>query len=892
MALNQQQPTPRGRAQSCAPAARILFMEDADADLEGSRLNDSLVVGTLSPPLKGQQQAANGAETSSDENRAPSPNQTHSSSRSRAKAHSFSYNASGAHASLTRATGLLEHAPRLERLDVSALGAKLENLNLHLSESSALPTPDSASIHFLGFAFPQPCTATLPNEFAAAEPTSRARFESSEVSDLSSQLDKTLLLADDDGSTAMVTGTPPRGYGAESGRGDDDFDGDDSDDADTEASDLNATLLATSPTVKLNLRPGFSRSNSSLSSASSSQVSSPVPNATPPLGFGVEQGSEQARLAWLSSILPSRLAAFSPTLEQTTTTSSSSANIKQPATAAGSGSNTHPAPGSAASSVSGPCIDDFEVIKPISRGAFGKVFLSARCRPDASETGEDAATPQNLFAIKVIKKEDIVRKNMLQQVIAERNALAVSTNQFIVKLFYSFQSQHHVFLVMEFLVGGDLSSLLQVVGCMDERPMVLFYMSEIMIALEYLHSKGIVHRDLKPDNVLIDSSGHIKLSDFGLSSLPQNKRMLSATDLFNSTPHRPVSMFSRSASSMSQLSFTASRTPGQIRSITSDFCSLSQNTPAALQRCGSSLEMTSSARFLHRIKRSVSVDSTSGSIYKMHQQQAMQASQTSTPGPSLHSWGEESVEAMAGSEPQQPSTKRTLTSVNETTAQSAPSAATNPFEWPPSYFETSLGSCAPTPQKATLSQQPNFVTMTPQAGRSYGLEENSWAHIPATTGRKPKVGLAKARTNRPVLGTPDYLAPEIIRGQQHTLAVDFWALGVCLYELLLGCPPFNADSEEEIFDNILSRAIPWPEDDSALSPEAFSLINMLLSDDPFARFNVRLIKKHAFFADVDWSAVHTQEPPFVPTPAGSTDTSYFDARNSAQNLRFSAFASE
>ncbi len=71
---------------------------------------------------------------------------------------------------------------------------------------------------------------------------------------------------------------------------------------------------------------------------------------------------------------------------------------------------------------------------------------------------------------------------------------------------------------MEYMIGGDLSSLLQVAGYFDED-MARFYIAEILIALAYLHAHGIIHRDLKPDNVLINESGHIKLSDFGLSQI-------------------------------------------------------------------------------------------------------------------------------------------------------------------------------------------------------------------------------------------------------------------------------------------------------------------------------------------------------------------------------------
>ena len=112
----------------------------------------------------------------------------------------------------------------------------------------------------------------------------------------------------------------------------------------------------------------------------------------------------------------------------------------------------------------------------------------------------------------------MVKKNMAQQVIAERDALAVSKSPFVVKLFYSLQSKEHIFLVMEYMIGGDLKSLLHHVYYFDEKT-AIFYLSEVALALDYLHQHGIIHRDIKPDNMLLSADGHVKLTDFGLSEI-------------------------------------------------------------------------------------------------------------------------------------------------------------------------------------------------------------------------------------------------------------------------------------------------------------------------------------------------------------------------------------
>ncbi|CAI9113709.1 OLC1v1014362C1 [Oldenlandia corymbosa var. corymbosa] len=151
-------------------------------------------------------------------------------------------------------------------------------------------------------------------------------------------------------------------------------------------------------------------------------------------------------------------------------------------------------------------IDDFEIIKPISRGAFGRVFLAKK------------RTTGDLFAIKVLKKADMIRKNAVESILAERDILITVRNPFVVRFFYSFTCRENLYLVMEYLNGGDLYSLLRNLGCLDED-VARVYIAEVVLALEYLHSLRIVHRDLKPDNLLIAHDGHLKLTDFGLSKV-------------------------------------------------------------------------------------------------------------------------------------------------------------------------------------------------------------------------------------------------------------------------------------------------------------------------------------------------------------------------------------
>jgi serine/threonine protein kinase len=117
----------------------------------------------------------------------------------------------------------------------------------------------------------------------------------------------------------------------------------------------------------------------------------------------------------------------------------------------------------------------------------------------------------------------MIERHQVHHIMNERDIL-VSTSKsyevprFLVTMYYSFQTKHHLYMVMEYMPGGDLYSLLKVL-CYFDEPITKHYIAEIVLALEYLHKHGIAHRDLKPDNILISEDGHLKLVDFGLSKI-------------------------------------------------------------------------------------------------------------------------------------------------------------------------------------------------------------------------------------------------------------------------------------------------------------------------------------------------------------------------------------
>ncbi|GMH19702.1 hypothetical protein Nepgr_021543 [Nepenthes gracilis] len=326
-------------------------------------------------------------------------------------------------------------------------------------------------------------------------------------------------------------------------------------------------------------------------------------------------------------------------------------------------------------------IQDFEIIKPISRGAFGRVFLARK-----RATGD-------LFAIKVLKKADMICKNAVERILAERNILITTRNPFVVRFFYSFTCKENLYLVMEYLNGGDLYSLLRNLGCLDED-MARVYIAEVVLALEYLHSLNVVHRDLKPDNLLISPDGHIKLTDFGLSKVGL---------------------------------------------------------------------------------------------------------------------------------------------INSTNDLSGPSISSNAF----------------------LDDDKTDSTTQHSSRRELH--------------RKPSV-----------VGTPDYLAPEILLGMGHGATADWWSVGVILFELLVGIPPFNAESPQQIFNNIMNQDIPWPKIPEEMSYEAYDLINKLLIGSPAQRLGAtgaREVKGHIFFKDINWDTLAGQKAMFIPSAEDVYDTSYFMSRH-------------
>lgn len=289
-------------------------------------------------------------------------------------------------------------------------------------------------------------------------------------------------------------------------------------------------------------------------------------------------------------------------------------------------------------------LDDFHLLRTLGTGSFGRVHL-AQSRHNG-----------RYYAIKVLKKAEVVRLKQVEHTNSEKSILESAANPFMVNLWGTFQDDINLYMVMDYVPGGELFSILRKNQRFPDH-VAKFYAAEVLLAIEYFHSKDIIYRDLKPENLLLDSQGHIKITDFGFAK-----------------------------------------------------------------------------------------------------------------------------------------------------------------------------------------------------------------HVPDITWT--------------LCGTPDYLAPEVIQSKGYGMAVDWWSLGILIFEMLAGHPPFYDDDHLKLYEKILQGKIKWP---AYFDPHAKDLLKRLLTPDLSRRYgNLKGgaddIKNHKWFSGVDFVRVANRQvrSPYVPNIRGEGDASHFD----------------
>lgn len=330
---------------------------------------------------------------------------------------------------------------------------------------------------------------------------------------------------------------------------------------------------------------------------------------------------------------------------------------------------------------------DFEMITQVGQGGYGQVFLARK-----KDTRE-------VCALKILNKKLLLKLDEMRHVLTERDILTNTRSEWLVKLLYAFQDPEKVYLAMEFVPGGDFRTLLNNTGYLVP-PHARFYIAEMFAAVNSLHDLGFTHRDLKPENFLIDSKGHIKLTDFGLAA---------------------------------------------------------------------------------------------GSV------------------------SNERIESMRV-------------------------------------------------KLANLQDLDNYqVPLKLMAERQKIFRQSQGHHNLANS----------------IVGSPDYMALEVLEGKNYDFTIDYWSLGCMLFEALCGYPPFSGSKQDETYHNLKhwKTALRRPQTRDGryvFSDRTWQLIVRLIAS-PLTRLrNFKQVQIQPYFSDVVWEGLRERLPPFTPQLDNEEDAGYFD----------------
>lgn len=310
-----------------------------------------------------------------------------------------------------------------------------------------------------------------------------------------------------------------------------------------------------------------------------------------------------------------------------------------------------------------------------------------------------------------MSKKLLFKLDEIRHILTERDILTAAKSDWLVRLLYAFQDEDQIYLAMEYVPGGDFRTLLNNAGVLHNRH-ARFYVAEMFSCIDALHALGYIHRDLKPENFLIDSTGHVKLTDFGL-----------AAGMLN---------------------------PGKIESMRVKLEEVG-NTPVPFGR--------------------------------------------------------------------------------------------------------------PMEQRTAAERRQGYRSL-----------------------RERQVNYAKS-----IVGSPDYMAPEVLKGEQYDFTVDYWSLGCMLFEALAGYPPFAGATVEETWQNLkrwqkVLRKPVYEDPNYFLSRRTWDFITKLVASKDYRFKNIHEIHAHDYFHEVDFTRLREQRPPFVPELDSETDAGYFDDFSSEADM--------
>ncbi|AFR95626.2 non-specific serine/threonine protein kinase [Cryptococcus neoformans C23] len=341
-------------------------------------------------------------------------------------------------------------------------------------------------------------------------------------------------------------------------------------------------------------------------------------------------------------------------------------------------------------------IDQFRIIAQVGQGGYGSVYLARK-----ADTNE-------ICALKKMRKGTLAKMDEVKHVLVERDILTAVKTPWLVRLLYAFQDIEHVYLAMEYVPGGDFRTLLNNSGVLKEEH-ARFYAAEMFVCVNELHKLGYIHRDLKPENFLVDGTGHVKLTDFGL-----------ATGSLN---------------------------------------------PQKIEEMKSKLDQVKDENLVFR---------------------------------------------------------------------------------------------------STLERRTIY--------RSIRATEPRYADS--------------------VVGSPDYMPPEVLRGKTYTYSADYWSLGCILFEFLCGFPPFSGSTPEETWANLKNwtRVLRRPVYDRPedlifnLTDVAWDAVTALISHPKDRVASLQEVQSLPFFSSLPFASLRQLEAPFVPVLDGETDVGYFDSFSSPEDM--------